>query len=77
MTYYDELVSKFGVVLMRGEMTTNSNTLSAVEARNLAYQIQLFYVNGNQEKLDLVEKFNRYPKEFNYQDLLAEIDKLA
>ncbi|TPX39715.1 hypothetical protein SeMB42_g06276 [Synchytrium endobioticum] len=77
MTYYDDLVSRFGIVLMLGEITSHNRTLNAVEARNLAYQIQLFYVNGNTEKLELVEKFHRDPKGFNYQDLIAEIGRIA
>ncbi|TPX36592.1 hypothetical protein SmJEL517_g01295 [Synchytrium microbalum] len=75
MTHYDDLADKMGIVVMRGEIGVN--TLTAIEARNLAYLIQLYYVSGDEKKLALVERFHHSPQTFNYQDLIDSVETLA
>lgn len=77
LSHYTELSESKGIVLMSGEIDTSSSLLSVREAQNLVYQLQLFYATGGAAKLNLVEKFNKKPSDFDYQELLEEIEKLG
>ncbi|KAJ3141472.1 hypothetical protein HK101_003376, partial [Irineochytrium annulatum] len=65
ITHFDELGTEKGVVLMQGELMTN--TINENDAKLLIYLTQAFYVTGTKEKLNLVELFHREPATFNYQ----------
>lgn len=76
LTHYTDLMADKQVVLMRGELDTEIRVVDAKAAQYLALQLQQFYVTGGREKLELVEKFNQRPEEFNYQELITQAETL-
>eukprot|EP00842_Homolaphlyctis_polyrhiza_P005424 jgi/Hompol1/5883/HPOL_000182-RA len=79
LTHFDDLAEAKSIVLMVGELgdglAKNSN-LSLVEAQNLVYQTQLFYITGTPEQMALVEKMSKDPSSFDYQDLIKAVETL-
>ncbi|KAI8611171.1 ATP11 protein-domain-containing protein [Chytriomyces sp. MP71] len=76
LTHYDDLAESKGVVLMRGEVGREGGVLKADDARLLVLMTQIFYVTGGESKKKLVELFNKTPKEFQYQAVIDEMEKL-
>jgi len=81
LTFYSELVSSHGLVLMRGEITpsaaaaTNSTTgdylLSQNDAQLLAHGLQRFYLWGSSEEREkLLSDFYERPDAFKWEELL-------
>ncbi|KAH9963579.1 ATP11 protein-domain-containing protein [Russula dissimulans] len=81
LTFYSELASSHGLVLMRGEITptaaaaTNSTTgdylLSQNDAQLLAYGLQRFYLWGSSEEREkLLRDFHERPGTFKWEELL-------
>lgn len=60
---------------MRGEY--NENVLSAQEAQCLVNELQLYYSQNNQSKLDLLEKFTSDPDSFEHMDVINELQNLT
>jgi len=81
LTFYSELASSHGLVLMRGEVTpcaaaaTNSTTgdhlLSQNDAQLLAHGLQRFYLWGSSEEREkLLRDFHERPGTFKWEELL-------
>ncbi|KAJ8956506.1 hypothetical protein NQ318_019224 [Aromia moschata] len=71
VTHYEELKDSKGIVLMRGEY--DKNVLNAKEAQCLANQLQLYYVQQEPKKRQLLEIFTHKPDEFKHADLIKQI----
>ena len=76
VSFYNDLVAEKGVVLMLGELAKGDGPLSLKDAQNLIYQLQIFYVTGNEVQTKMVEKFWKEPSKFNYEDLIASLQTL-
>lgn len=75
IVHYTEFSEKFGIVLMRGEYDTN--VINAQEAQCLVNQLQLYYSQNNQSKLDLLKKFTHQPDSFKHMDIINELENLT
>lgn len=60
---------------MRGEYDTN--VINAQEAQCLVNQLQLYYSQRNQSKLDLLKKFTHEPDSFKHMDAINELQNLS
>jgi len=83
LTFYSELVSSHGLVLMRGEITpsaakesaTGDYLLSQHDAQLLAHGLQRFYLWGsNEERENLLSDFHERPDAFKWEELLKHGD---
>lgn len=72
VSYFTELQAEKGIVLMRGEY--DDAMLKPHEAQCLTNQLQLYYGGSDNEKLLLVEKFNRQPQAFKHMDLISNFE---
>ncbi|XP_076253089.1 ATP synthase mitochondrial F1 complex assembly factor 1 [Rhynchophorus ferrugineus] len=75
ITHYKEFKDDKGIVLMRGEY--DSNILNAKEAQCLANELQLYYIQDDEEKLKLLETFNCNPDAFDHMELVKQINKIS
>ncbi|KAI9451538.1 ATP11 protein-domain-containing protein [Russula earlei] len=77
LTFYPDLASSHGLVLMRGEITPSAATagdylLSQNDAQLLAHGLQRFYLWGSgEEKEKFLRDFHERPGTFNWEELLA------
>ena len=69
ISFYTELMESKNIILMLGHLTSNAN-LALKDAQHLVYQLQLFYMVGNEAHWKMVEKFHNTPQEFNYKELI-------
>lgn len=60
---------------MRGEY--DKNVLNAQEAQCLVNQMQLYYSQNNQSKLELLKKFTSEPDNFEHMDVINELENLS
>lgn len=60
---------------MRAEYDVN--VINAQEAQCLANQLQLYYSQNNQSKLNLLEKFTHEPDNFKHMDVIKELENLS
>jgi ATP synthase mitochondrial F1 complex assembly factor 1 len=83
LTFYPELASSHGLVLLRGEITpsaakesaTGDYLLSQQDAQLLAHGVQRFYLwSSNDERKQLLQDFHERPGEFRWEDLLKHSD---
>lgn len=78
ITHYPELADKKGIVLMRGDINNNRKKLmTSTNAQFLAFALQRFYATDDPQKLKLVELFNTLPEEFDYQELIKEMESVV
>ncbi|KAF7732849.1 ATP synthase mitochondrial F1 complex assembly factor 1 [Apophysomyces ossiformis] len=77
ISHFPELSKSKGIVLMKGEIADKPRMIDAQNAQFLAFAVQQFYVTGGDSKLKLVEKFHRAPQEFDYQELIDEMEKVV
>ncbi|KAI9478687.1 MAG: ATP11 protein-domain-containing protein [Benjaminiella poitrasii] len=77
LTHFPELQKSKGIVLMKGEINKDPRMLDTANAQFLAFALQQFYVTGGEEKLKLVEKFQKHPAEFDFQDLIKAVETLV
>lgn len=75
MVHYTEFSESLGVVLMRAEIDTN--VLNVQEAQCLANQLQLYYTQNSQSKLQLLETFTKQPDQFKHTDVINELQQLT
>lgn len=75
IVHYTEFSDKLGIVLMRGEF--DKNVINAQEAQCLVNQLQLYYAQNIQSKLDLLHKFTHQPDNFKHTDLIEELENLS
>ncbi|KAH9983286.1 ATP11 protein-domain-containing protein [Russula compacta] len=83
LTFYSELASSHGLVLMRGEITPSAATksnrgdhlLSQGDAQLLAHGLQRFYLWGSSEEREkLLSDFHERPGAFKWEELLKHGD---
>jgi ATP synthase mitochondrial F1 complex assembly factor 1 len=86
LTFYTDLASSHGIVLMRGEITPGTESegrhlLNQEDAQLLAMQVQKFYLWGeaNDEEKGgegerLLKEFHEKPQEFKWEELLKHGD---
>lgn len=74
MIHYTELRDK-GIILMQGEFDTK--LLQVHEAQCLANELQLYYCNDNEHRLQLLEMFTHNPNEFKHMDLIAQLETIS
>jgi ATP synthase F1 complex assembly factor 1 len=83
LTFYSELASSHGLVLMRGEITpsgamksaTGEYILSQHDAQLLAHGLQRFYLWGSsKEREQLLRDFHERPDTFKWEELLKHGD---
>lgn len=74
IVHYTEFGEK-DLILMRGEF--DSNVINAQEAQCLVNQLQLFYGQNNQSKIELLETFTKSPDRFKHTDLIKELENLT
>jgi ATP synthase mitochondrial F1 complex assembly factor 1 len=83
LTFYSDLASSHGLVLMRGEITpsaakesaTGHYLLSQHDAQLLAHGLQRFYLRGsNEEREKLLSDFHERPDTFKWEELLKHGD---
>ncbi|KAI7881347.1 ATP11-domain-containing protein [Lichtheimia hyalospora FSU 10163] len=77
ITHYPELADSKGIVLMKGEISDNPRMIDTQNAQFLAFVLQQFYATGGEEKFKLVEKFHKEPQNFDYQELINEIERVV
>ncbi|KAI8917896.1 ATP11 protein-domain-containing protein [Powellomyces hirtus] len=82
VTHYTEFKDDKDLVLMLGEITRTENAsgspvMTLLEAQNLVYQMQMFYVTGAPHKRILVDNFHTKPAELDYQALIDAVETLG
>lgn len=60
---------------MRGEY--DKNVINAQEAQCLVNQVQLYYIQNQKAKLDLLETFTNDPANFKHTDIVHELENLS
>ncbi|KAI8578655.1 hypothetical protein K450DRAFT_245913 [Umbelopsis ramanniana AG] len=73
ITHFPELISSKDIVLMKGEIT-DTKLLSPANAQYLAFALQQFYVTGGESKRKLLEIFHSKPQEFDYNQVIKEME---
>merc|ERR1719167_430415 len=75
LMHYTELAESKGLVLMVGEFDKDS--LSVMEAKCLADQVELYYSRPSATKLQLMQRFHSEPAMFKHSDLIDELNQLS
>ncbi|XP_030754053.1 ATP synthase mitochondrial F1 complex assembly factor 1 [Sitophilus oryzae] len=75
LTHYKEFKDDKGIVLMRGEY--DKNVINAKEAQCLANQLQLYYIQDDEEKQKLLETFTVDPDSFDHMELVKQVNNLS
>ncbi|KAK3919814.1 ATP synthase mitochondrial F1 complex assembly factor 1 [Frankliniella fusca] len=75
ITHYTDLKDLNKIVLMKGEF--NKDILNATEAQCLANQIQLYYGQDDEKRLQIMDQFTNKPLEFKHMDLIARLESLS
>lgn len=75
MVHYTEMEESKGIVLMAGEY--DKNVLSSSEAQCLANQVEVYYCQPSQEKLDILQKFTKEPTLFQHQQLIDQMENIS
>jgi len=75
VAHYTEFSESLGLVLMRGEIDTN--VINVQEAQCLANQLQLYYAQDSQSKLELLDRFTKQPDSFKHMDVVNELQNLT
>ncbi|CAG0916556.1 unnamed protein product [Notodromas monacha] len=75
LSFFPDFRDEHGIVLMRGEY--DKNVLSAIEARCLVNQIQLYYDGKDSKKYQLLQRFTKSPNEFKHMDLVSELESIS
>lgn len=60
---------------MRGEY--DKNVINAQEAQCLVNQLQLYYIQNQKTKIDLLEKFTNDAVNFKHDDVIHELKNLT
>ena len=91
LTFYTDLASSHGLVLLRGEITPTAASaeidlnsdflLSQQDAQLLTMHLQRFYLWGGEEegaraRYRLLEAFHNTPEEFKWEDLLKHAEPI-
>lgn len=75
IVHYTEFSEIHGIVLMRGEY--DANVINAQEAQCLINELQLYYSQHNESKLELLKRFTREPDTFKHMDVIKELENLS
>ncbi|KAI9320868.1 ATP11 protein-domain-containing protein [Dichotomocladium elegans] len=77
ITHFPELADTKGIVLMKGEIADNPRMIDTQNAQFLAFALQQFYATGGENKFALVEKFHKEPQNFDFQELINEVERVV
>ena len=75
LTFYPDLVNEKGIVLMKGEF--NTDILNCQEAQCLVNELQLYYAQNDEKRLNLLKKFTYSQDQFDHMDLIKELETLS
>jgi len=75
MTHFKDFKDSKGIVLMRGEF--DKNIITAKEAQCLANELQMYYVQHDEEKRKLMEVFTHKSDSFDHMDLVKQISNIS
>jgi len=75
ITHFPELIETKDIVLMKGEIT-DVKVLATANAQYLAFALQQFYVTGGDSKRQLLETFHTKPQEFDYNQVIKEMENV-
>lgn len=75
MVHYTEFADDKGLVLMKGDY--NTDVLQALEAQCLINELQLYYAQNNEKRLNMLRRFTYAPNEFKHMDLIADMECLT
>jgi len=75
ITHFKEFKDDKGIVLMRGEY--DKNIIDAKEAQCLANELQIYYIQNDEEKRKLLEVFTYQPDSFDHMDLVKQISNIS
>lgn len=66
-------------MLLRGEVDSEvlGKQMGLDEARLLALSMQTYYVEPSEKKKELLRRFHQEPGKFDYNDVIAEMEKLV
>ncbi|XP_015795720.2 ATP synthase mitochondrial F1 complex assembly factor 1 [Tetranychus urticae] len=73
LRHYPEISEEKGIVLMEGYY--DDKILNSMEAQCLANQVQIFYGANDLTKNLLLNKFNKDPKSFDYNEVIDQFEK--
>jgi ATP synthase F1 complex assembly factor 1 len=76
ISHFPELIKSKDIVLMKGEIT-DTKLLSVQNAQYLAFALQQFYVTGEDKKKKLLETFHTKPQEFDYNEIIQEMERIV
>jgi ATP synthase F1 complex assembly factor 1 len=74
LSHFDELRSTKDLVLLRGEF--DKDVISLKEAQYLAVELNCYYGEDNERRLELMKNFNENPSSFQHMNLIAELRSL-
>ncbi|KAI8147525.1 ATP11 protein-domain-containing protein [Fennellomyces sp. T-0311] len=77
ISHFPELADSKNIVLMKGEISDNPRMIDTQNAQFLAFILQQFYATGGESKFKLVEKFHKEPHNFDYQELMNEVERVV
>ena len=77
ISHFPELADAKGIVLMKGEISDEPRRIDTQNAQFLAFILQQFYATGGERKFKLVEKFHKEPHNFDYQELMNEVERVV
>lgn len=60
---------------MRAEY--DANVINTQEAQCLINQLQMYYAQNDQSKLDLLKQFTHEPESFKHMDIINELENLS
>lgn len=75
IVHYTEFKDKLDTVLMRAEY--DANVVNAQEAQCLINQLQMYYTQSVQSKLELLRRFTHEPDSFKHMDVIDELQNLS
>ncbi|KAG2172067.1 hypothetical protein INT43_001544 [Umbelopsis isabellina] len=76
ISHFPELIKTKDIVLMKGEIS-DTKLLSVPNAQYLAFALQQFYVTGGDKKKQLLETFHSKPQEFDYNEVIKEMENIV
>lgn len=74
IVHYEDFKESKNVVLMRGQFDIKSLTVQ--EAQCLANQLQLYYTQDDNTRINILKTFNQRPDEFKHMDLIKQLENI-
>jgi len=74
LSHYDELKETKDLILLRGEY--DKDVIDLKEAQYLAVQLNCYYGENNQRRLEIMKDFHENASSFEYMNLISELNSL-